>query len=231
MKRFIYLTAAVVLSGASFAQSAITPTEQNGSDLVTDYRIQDLPVKVQEAARAVAGRERYQKIADVDRESVGGFTVWEIEFEREGGNVEVYIDHNGILLTEPGLVDFRVVQPVPNGTVTNAFGAPPGSQVGHSTSVVAHNWENLPAAVQKRAAKFGGKERVVDIDREFFDRHIEFEIEFRRNGWNLEIQFAEDGTIMESNDLEAAPIDVVSAPGVGTTQFLGSAQAGTSAQP
>ena len=145
----------------------------------------------------------------MDRENAGGLVVWEIEFERAGGNVEIYIDDNGILLSEPGLVDFRVVQPVPSGVVTNAFGAPPGSQVGHSTSGVAHDWESLPAAIQKRAGKFGGKEMVADIDREFFDRRIEFEIEFQRNGWNLEVQFAEDGTIMESNDPQVAPVDVV----------------------
>ena len=54
---------------------------------------------------------------------------------------------------------------------------------------------------------------VADIDREFFDRRIEFEIEFQRNGWNLEVQFAEDGTIMESNDPQVAPVDVVLHPG------------------
>jgi hypothetical protein len=65
-------------------------------------------------------------------------------------------------------------------------------------------WESLPSRVQQRATQFGGKANVRDIDRETEDGLVHYEIEFKREGWNLEIDFAEDGSIIESNDLGVA---------------------------
>jgi hypothetical protein len=67
-------------------------------------------------------------------------------------------------------------------------------------------WEDLPPVIQQKAMQFGGKEKVADIDRETEDGKVVYEIEFSREGRNLEIEFAEDGTIVESSDHSVAPV-------------------------
>jgi hypothetical protein len=210
-------------------REALAP--EKSSDVITDYRIEDLPIAVQETASVVAGRDGYKIIADIDREITAGAVVWEIEFEQEGGNVEIFIDESGILIPEPGLIDFRVSRPATAEPGTNAFGTAPGFQVGHTTSSIRNRWEDLPAAVRKKAAHFGGQESVQDIDREFVNGRVGYEIEFRRDGRHHEITFLEDGTIVESNSPQATPIVHGPARSEATPQTGASPQAGPSAQP
>jgi len=90
------------------------------------------------------------------------------------------------------------------GPIAVAAGIPPGFEIGSGVYLENPTWESLPTRVQQRATQFGGKANVRDIDRETEDGLVHYEIEFRREGWNLEIDFAEDGSIIESNDLGVA---------------------------
>ena len=56
------------------------------------------------------------------------------------------------------------------------------------------------------AARFGGKAGIEDIDLEIEGARVGYEIEFRREGRNLEVQFAPDGTIAETNGPAVAPV-------------------------
>jgi uncharacterized membrane protein YkoI len=223
MKRYIYI-AALALCGAALAQepqpgqrqpSQTPPPATAGerakdalSNLVTDWRLEDLPQAVQKTVREQSGG---QKIADIDRESRTGRTVWEVEFEKAGRNTEIHIAEDGTLMPEGN----RLLGKTPDQTGTparpseqpTATGTPAGTQTGRSAVALAlgTQWEDLPKAVQQKAMQYGGKEKVTDIDREDWKGKVAYEVEFRREGRNLEIHFGEDGAILESSDTAAAP--------------------------
>ncbi len=176
------------------------------SNLVTDWRLEELPPAVQKTVRDKAGG---QKITDIDRESRTGRTIWEVEFEQAGRNSEIHVADDGTLLPEISTGLFGKTDP--SGTATKpgeqpkGTGTPAGTQTGRSGVALAlgTQWEDLPRPVQQKAMQYGGKEKVTDIDREDWQGKVAYEVEFRREGRNLEIHFAEDGTVLESNDPSA----------------------------
>ena len=240
MKNHLYLAAAIV-SVSAFAQNppatqprssqAQPPAAQSGqpaapagvgerlsqglSNLMADHRLEDLPPAVQKTIREQSGG---QKIADIDRETRTGRTVWEVEFEKDGRNTEIHVGEDGTLIPEAGLLG-RTDSTVATrpGERTTAAGTPAGTQTGRSGLAMGTRWEDLPPAVQQKATQFGGKEKVADIDRETEDGRVVYEIEFKREGRNLEIEFGEDGSIVKSNDPAAAAAQGAStAPGART---------------
>jgi len=172
-------------------------------NLFSDHRLEDLPPAVQKTVREQAGA---QKVADIDRETRTGRTVWEIELEQEGRNREFHVAEDGTLMPEGSVVGRAANETAARTREVTGTGAAAGSQTGRSVFSAGPKWEELPQAVQQRAMQFGGKEKVADIDRETDDGRVEYEIEFRREGKNLEVEFAEDGTITESSDPAAAPV-------------------------
>ena len=200
------------------------------SNIFTDWRLEDLPQPVQKTIREQSAG---QKIADIDRETRTGRTLWEVEIEKEGKNTEIHIAEDGTLVTEgAGLIGRtadaagRAVTP---GERPTATGTPAGTQTGRSGTdlLMGTRWEDLPPAVQQKAMQFGGKEKVADIDREELRGRMAYEVEFKREGRNLEIHFGEDGTVLESNDPVAAPAQGA-APGTATPR---STQPGQPATP
>lgn len=177
------------------------------SNLTTDWRLEDLPPAVQKTVRDQSGG---QKIADIDRETRTGRIVWEVEFEKEGKNTEIHVADDGNLMPESDSAFARTQDQTGTaarpGEGPTATGTPAGTQTGRSGIAMATGtkWEDLPKAVQDKAMQFGGKDKVADIDREDLRGKLAYEIEFRRQGRNLEIHFGEDGTILESNDPSAA---------------------------
>ena len=187
---------------------------QGVGNLFNDYRLEDLPPAVQKTVREKAGA---QKIADIDRETRTGRTIWEIEFEQEGRNTEIHVGEDGTLVPEASLTGRAANETAARAREVTGTGAAAGAQSGRSVFSMGPKWEDLPPAIQQKAMQFGGKEKVADIDREMEDGRVEYEIEFRREGRNLEVEFAEDGTITESNDPAAAPVGASAAPGAART--------------
>lgn len=183
---------------------------QGIGNVFSDYRLEDLPQAAQKTVREQAGAN---KIADIDRETRTGRTVWEIEIEQEGRNREFHVGEDGTLVTDAGLLGRAADETAVRTREVTGTGAAAGSQKGRSVFSVGPKWEDLPAAVQQKAMQFGGKEKVADIDRETESGRVEYEIEFRREGRNLEVEFAEDGSITESNDPAAAPVGASAATG------------------
>jgi len=180
---------------------------QGISNLMGDWRLEELPQAVQKTIREQAGAG--QKIADIDREDRTGRTVWEVEFEREGRNTEIHVGEDGTLVPEENRLFGRSTDPATTrpGERTPAAGTPAGTQTGRSVIALAGGtrWEDLPKAVQDKASVYGGKEKVADIDREERNGKVAYEIEFRREGRNLEMLIGEDGNLLESNDPNAKP--------------------------
>jgi len=227
MKKSIYLAVAVIGLPA-FAQNQNRPvaTPPPGSttprtapastterlsqglrNIVTDHRLEDLPPAVQKTIREQTGNA---KIADIDRETRTGRTVWEVEFEKDGKNTEIHIGEDGTLIPETGASARTATAP---GQPATGVGTAAGGQTGRNALSMGAKYEDLPPAIQQRAMQFGGKEKIADIDRESDDGRVKYEIEFKRDGRNLEIEFAEDGTVLESNDPTAAPVGSTSAAG------------------
>lgn len=203
--------------GVNQAQQPTTPdtatttgdrVTQAISNLITDWRLEDLPPAVQKTVREQSGGK---KIDDIDREDRSGSTVWEVEFEEAGKDTEIHIAQDGSLIPEGNRAFGRVTDQTGTsarpGERASATGAAAGAQVGRSGAAVkmGTNWEDLPAAVQQKAMQFGGKDKVEDIDREEWQGKAGYEVEFSRQGRNLEIHFSEDGAILESNDPSVAP--------------------------
>lgn len=247
MKKSIYLAAAVVCLPA-FAQnqnqtqpaspqtpppgtpaSATDRLSQGLRNLVADHRLEDLPPAVQKTVREHSAGN---KIADIDRETRTGRTVWEVEFEKDGKNTEIHVGEDGTLIPETGAFGRTATRP---GEPATGVGTPAAGQSGRSAIAIGTKWEDLPPAIQQKAMQFGGKEKVADIDRETEDGRVEYEIEFSREGRNLEIEFAEDGTITESSDPSVAPVGAGASSTTGrlpsTTQPTQPAQPAQPAQP
>lgn len=172
------------------------------NNALTEWRLEDLPPAVQ---KTVTEQSAGQPIADIDRETRTGRVIWEVEFEKAGRNSEIHVADDGTLIPERGASIARTTdtagRPIVPGSQPTASGNPAGTQTGRSTgAMLGTQWEDLPPAVQQKAMQFGGQEKVADIDRENMRGRAAYEIEFRREGRNLEIYFGEDGTILESND-------------------------------
>jgi uncharacterized membrane protein YkoI len=169
------------------------------SNILTERRIQDLSAAAQKTVREQSGG---LKIADIDREDRTGRTIWEVEFEKSGRNTQIHVAEDGTLVPEN-----QAHVAAGSRTQTPGVGAPGTGQTGRAPLGLdlGTQWEDLPKAVQDKAAQFGGKAKVADIDREDWNGNLAYEVEFQRQGRNLEIYFDEEGTILHSNDPAAAP--------------------------
>lgn len=181
---------------------------QGAANVMTNWKLEDLPQPVQKTIQQQAGTA---KIADIDREDRSGKTVWEVEFDREGRNTEIHVSDDGTLLPEEknrflGRTSAETGLDKAPAQRDTSIGTPAGTQTGRSALLrLGTQWEDLPPQVQQKAMQFGGKAKVEDIDLEEHKDRLAYEIEFQREGRNLEIYFGEDGSILESNDPSVVP--------------------------
>jgi uncharacterized membrane protein YkoI len=200
MKELI-VAAALIASGGTFAADTNKPGATFGrkvENTFRDWSLEELPAKVQKAVRAQAFGH---KIKDIDREDRTGRTIWEIRFDGgpKGEARKVHIDNDGNVLNGDG-------QKIASGSSgkresASASSPPPpkGSPEGQ-TEKIKRKWEDVPEAVKKASAKYGSKDYVRDIDVEKRDGIMVWELEFSREGQNIELHFAEDGRILEHID-------------------------------
>lgn len=224
MKTYVYV-AALILCGSGLAQNQNqTPNQaqpaqgqpsqtQPGSsqdqqstqsgrsasglrNMLSNWRLEDLPAPVQKTVREQSAG---QQIADIDREQRNGQTIWEVEFERKGRNPKIHVSNDGRLMGEQEVATLHK-----DYGLTPGVGAPAGAEAGR-TKRMATQWEDLPQPIQQKAMQFGGKDKTTDIDLKHRNGKNVYALEFERSGRNLEVTFAEDGTILKSNDPQAAP--------------------------
>ena len=86
---------------------------------------------------------------------------------------------------------------------TKSVPAPPppakGSPEGQ-TGKIKKKWEDVPAAVKKASARYGTPDYIRDVDVEKRDGMTVWELEFSREGQNIELHFTEDGRVLEHID-------------------------------
>lgn len=164
-----------------------------------EWKLEELPPKVQKAVRE---QSFGHKIKDIDREDRTGRTIWEIRFDGgpHGEARRVHVDNEGSIVNGDGKL---LVGGAPakgeTGGVKSPAPPPKGSPEGQ-TGKIKKKWADVPAVVKKAAAKYGTPDYIRDIDVEKRDGMMVWELEFSREGQNIELHFAEDGRVLEHID-------------------------------
>jgi uncharacterized membrane protein YkoI len=181
----------VMTQSSSSATLPIAPTPLPYSSVVPPplpfdpgITISQLPAAVKEAIkREAAGRP----IAEIDRETWRGRTVYEVEFKTSGPNPQVHIAEDGTLV-------------LPD--------QPTATQVGEALKnlLLGTQLEDTPAAVQQTIRHEAGDATITDIDvkRRKGERIYEVEINDRQNVFLLQV--AEDGRVLYNTRPSAPPL-------------------------
>ncbi|MBL9207298.1 MAG: PepSY-like domain-containing protein [Opitutaceae bacterium] len=154
---------------------SVTPSPSD-SILASDQ----LPPAVRETVKQqAAGRE----IADIDRETWQGRTVYEVEFKSPGLNPQVHIAEDG-----------TVVKPEQT----------PGAHVGagFKSIFMGTQLEDTPTAVQETIRREAGNQAIKDIDLERRDGQRVYEVDIGEGLTKFRIHIAENGRIL--NDTRRA---------------------------
>jgi len=163
-----------------------------------NWKLEELPPVVQKTVKAQSVGHR---ITDIDREDRTGRTIWEVRLDgvERGAKRVMHIDNDGALLNGAGE---RVSTPPSGGNAGRAQKGvypAPGDTKGQPEKV-KRKWKDVPEAVKRAAAKYGTKDYVKDIDMEVRDGIQVWELEFSREGQNIELHFADDGRVLEHID-------------------------------
>lgn len=171
----------IAADGTIISDPVITTTMDGVPLLVDEYAgvvgskasLSDLPADVQAAARsAAAGRE----IADIDRETWNGRTVYEIEFKERGLNSRIHLGEDG-----------RIVRDERR----------PGEQV--KSLFMGTQLEDTPAAVQETIRRVAGGREIADIDRKGAANAPVYRVEIKSGADVQELRIAEDGRILHDS--------------------------------
>jgi len=131
-----------------------------------------LPDRVQ---KAIKDYSQGENLKEVDREMKDGQPVYEAEFKRDGLNRRVKFAADGTVL--------------PGKEFADAFRGEPTIPL-----------SQLPAAVQKTVREQQAGRAVADIDKESWNGHAIYEVEFKEKGPNSRIYIAEDGSMVVNKD-------------------------------
>lgn len=135
-------------------------------------QFEQLPASAQSAIRAQVGSER---IEDIDRETRGGKTIYEVAFKRNGQHTEIQV-------ADPG--------PAPAS-------APVVAQALDSRKIT---YNELPANVRSAADSHLAGAEINDVDRQVRDGKVTYEIGYKRSGGaQQELVLSEHGNVISGN--------------------------------
>lgn len=141
-------------------------------------RLEDLPPRVQEAVKSAAkGRE----IADIDRETQNGRTVYEVEFRERGTNSRIHVAEDGTPVREERR----------GGSLWSRF---MGLQI-----------EDVPAPVQETIRRVAGKREIADIDRKGTKGAPVYRVEIKDADTSQELRIAHDGRLLYDSRAPVTP--------------------------
>lgn len=164
---------------------------------IQTMKLSEVPEVVQNTINQhAAGR----KIADIDKETWNGRTVYEVEFAQAGRNAQIHVAEDGSMVTKD--------QKPATGTDTaqpqagrSLFGVYLGTQL-----------EDTPAAVQQTIQREGKGLEIADIDLERRTGSPVYEVEFKRPGGNFELHIAANGSVVKDSRRNDAVGGTVDAP-------------------
>jgi uncharacterized membrane protein YkoI len=145
-------------------------------------KLADVPEPVRKTIEMEAkGRE----VADIDRETWKGRTVYEVEFAQTGRNAQIHVAEDGTIVKD-------------DRAGKGLKGLFMGTQL-----------EDTPPAVQATIKREAGTREIADIDKETRAGRTIYEVEFKQPGRNIELDIAEDGSIVrDSRNVGTAPGEV-----------------------
>jgi uncharacterized membrane protein YkoI len=145
-----------------------------GSTYADKLTFEQLPLELKDKIRAHTGSA---SIEDIDRQTQGGKTTYEVAFKKDGQHTELRFDDKGELLKD-------------------AQGSAPDSRK------ISYN--ELPEAVKKMADNRLKGAEVNDVDRQVKNGQTTYEIGFKQNGQQQELVLSEDGRIINDATLSQA---------------------------
>lgn len=158
-------------------------------------KLTELPEPVRQTIEKEA---KAREVADIDRESWNGKTVYEVEFAQTGRNAQIHVAEDGTIVK-----DERAGK--------GLKGLFMGTQVA-----------DTPPPVQATIKREAGTREVVDIDKETRDGRTIYEVEIKQPNRNLELHVAEDGSIVRDSrnirGVGTAPAEVERGTGRGAAE-------------
>lgn len=147
---------------------------------IPTMRLEEVPPAVRKTIEQhAAGR----KVADIDRETWDGKTVFEVEFAQTGRNEQIHVGEDGTLLKQEGKT------PAARSTTAGDLKGP----------MIGTRFSDTPVAVQATIKREANGAEIADIDKERRDGRVLYEVEFKNPGKNIEIHVAEDGSIVQDS--------------------------------
>jgi uncharacterized membrane protein YkoI len=154
-------------------------------------RFEELPIELKDKIRVHSGAA---PIEDVDRQTKGGKTVYEVGFKKDNRHTELRFDEKGTLLTE---------------------GAEPALD---SRKI---SYSELPESIRKPLQARVKEGEINDIDRQVKNGQATYEIGFKQNGQQQELVLSHDGRILNDSVAVGAPAAPVSGRSSVTTTSSG----------
>jgi uncharacterized membrane protein YkoI len=152
--------------------------------LLMGTQLQDTPQAVQETIKKeMANRE----IADIDKETRTGKTVYEVEFKQPGRNVELHIAENGTIIRDS------------RRDLTGQGAAPGETQIGIGRAGRDLGLNEVPLAVQQAIKSAGNFTALKPIRQTTANGRTVYRVEFEQQGINRRMEIAEDGTVIRDN--------------------------------
>ena len=171
-----YITVLIVASGL-----LVGCTESNVEKASQEF--DQLPIAVQKAVR---DRAPNAEIADVEKKSRDGLTIYEVQFRDKERYPAMAVAADGTLVRyEAG---------------TAAMGRPDaleGTVKGSTQSRPTTELSALPENVQKAIKANAPKAEVVDVRRKEENGRLFYEIEYAGKNWKPTLQVTPDGTILK----------------------------------
>lgn len=143
-------------------------------------QFEDTPPAVQETIRREAGN---RKIADIDKERRTGQTIYEVEFQEPGRNIELHIAENGTIVQDsrkPGAVGAPERQP----------------QTGFGAATREVKVSDLPQAVQDQIKSRDDLANVKRIQQTTRNGKIIYEVECEKDGKVSKLRITSEGTVL-----------------------------------
>ena len=145
-------------------------------------QLSEAPAPVQATVKRVVSTAEIQ---DVDRETKNGQVVYDVEVKQEGLNRHLKIAENGTLLSD--------------SNDTGSIGERVRERVGLGERATTMTLEQVPAAVQKTIRENCDVGALKPIKQETRNGRAQYDVEFEKEGKNVRLTIADDGTIVKDN--------------------------------
>lgn len=149
-------------------------------------QLEDTPQPVQAAIKKEMANP---EIADIDKETRSGETIYEVELKQPGRNIELHIAENGAIVRDSRR-DLRG---------QGATAAPGGIQRGTGRAGRDLALTEVPLAVQQAIRSAGTMTALKPIQQKVVDGKMVYHVEFQQDGINRRMEIADNGTVLSDN--------------------------------